>query len=121
MKAFISILLSALLSATASAGEFWTVRIDAGITTSASGNTGINIGQFQPTDPNPATATWAPCNSNWIYFHKKANGELIEDKFVDRMLSVAIAAYKTKSRVRVSLERDASGNCYTSQIFDMGG
>jgi hypothetical protein len=52
--------------------------------------------------------------------HKTADGTAIDDKYADRMLTIALAAYKTDSRIRVKIERDDSGSCYTNQIYDQG-
>ena len=112
--------LGIMLSNQAVSAVFWTVKAQNGVHTTTTGTVAINIGNYSPTGANPAGTEWVDCASNWIYFHKTADGDLVEDKYVDRMLSVALAAYKTDSRIRVGINRDASGKCYTTQIFDQG-
>jgi hypothetical protein len=55
-----------------------------------------------------------------VYFHITAENERVEEKYIDRMLSVALSAFKTGSSVRLAIKRSETGKCYTSQIFDMG-
>ncbi|MGI0116197.1 hypothetical protein [Zooshikella sp. RANM57] len=119
MKFYTAIYFVLMLSGFTHATQFWTVRIDGGIHTSSQGAAALNTGKFQPSGPIPRGTQWVACKGNWIYFHKNAKGQLIDERFVDRMLSVAISAFKTKSYVRVALERDSKNNCYTSQIFDL--
>ncbi|MCH9692340.1 MAG: hypothetical protein K0U59_09835 [Gammaproteobacteria bacterium] len=99
---------------------FWTVKAESGVLASASGSAYIGIGGSIPSGPNPAGTEWQKCKSNIIYFHKKADGTVIDDKYVNRMLSVALTAFKTGSKLRVAIDRDESGRCYTSQVFDQG-
>lgn len=120
MRKVVTVIASTIFSASANAAVYWTVKADNGIYSTSAGTAAINIGNYIPTGPNPAGTVWEECSNNWIYFHKKADGTLIEEKYVDRMLSIALAAYKTNSNIRVGIDRDASGKCYTSQIFDQG-
>lgn len=101
------------------AAVFWTVKA-AGVHTSTSGTVAINIGPNIPTGPNPSGTEWVSCTSNWVYFHKRADGSSVEEKHVDRMLSVAISAFKTGGRLRLAINRDSNNKCYTAQIFDQG-
>ena len=82
------------------------------------GRVAINIGKYQPTGANPSDAEWVACKDNWIYFNQKYDGTPIDEKYVDRMLSIALAAYKTDSHIRVAITRSDTDRCYTSQIFD---
>jgi hypothetical protein len=119
-KLMIIALLTFVASSNVMAGEYWTVNIT-GLITTTSGRVAINIGNGTPIGPNPADAVWAACNSNWIYFDTDADGHAVEDKYVDRMLMAATSAFKTGTKVRVSITRKSSNNsCYTSQIFDIG-
>nr|VFK81340.1 MAG: hypothetical protein BECKSD772D_GA0070982_13152 [Candidatus Kentron sp. SD] len=120
MKKIFVMLVGVFLSVSANATVYWTVKAENGVHTTSSGMVAINIGNYQPTGPNPSSTVWEACSHNWIYLHKAADGTIIEDKYVDRMLSVALAAYKTDSRIRVAIDRDASGRCYSAQVFDQG-
>lgn len=80
----------------------------------------LNIQSYTPTGPNPSNTEWVPCVSNWIYFHQKSDGTAVEDKYIERMLGIALAAFKTNTPIRVAIKRDEAGKCYTSQIFDLG-
>jgi hypothetical protein len=103
-----------------SAAEYWSVKAKGGIHTTIDGTVAINIGNYSPSYPSSASSSWVPCKNNWIFFNKTSGGTNVEDKYVDRMLSVALAAYKTDSIIRVGIDRDSSGYCYTMQIFDQG-
>jgi hypothetical protein len=120
MKKIAIALIITFLTTTANAAVFWTVKATKGILTTSAGTVAINIGDYSPTGPNPAGTEWEDCKNNWIYMHKTADGTAIDDKYVDRMLSVALAAYKTDSKIRVQIERDDTGYCYTAQIYDEG-
>lgn len=111
---------SMLLSVSAHAGVYWTTKINGGVHATAGGTVAINIGNYTPTGPNPSNTVWQECKNNWVYLNKKADGTRIEDKYIERMLAIAISAYKTDSRVRLSITRDEAGKCYSSQIYDQG-
>lgn len=98
---------------------FWTVKAK-GIHTTTSGTSAIFIGGYKPTGPNPADTVWEGCHQNFIYFHQRADGEKVDEQYVDRMLSIALAAFKTDSYIRVGINRSESGRCYTSQVFNQG-
>lgn len=117
---FLAVLLGALCPTPAQAAEFWTVKSEGGVLVTNTGTAALNIGSYQPTGPNPAGTTWVPCNGNYIYFHKKADGSVVDPVLIERMLATALSAFKSSSRIRVSIERDSSGNCYTNQIYDLG-
>jgi hypothetical protein len=120
MKNILSIFVSFLMagiSMHSNAEVFWTVKTENGVLTSSSGTVAINIGNNTPTSPNPSGTNWNPCNNNWIFLNKTADGSTINSKYIDRMLAVALVAYKTDTAIRVKIERDASNNCYSSQIF----
>lgn len=119
-KNIFSVTLAFLLSTASisNAAVYWTVKVDNGIMATSNGAVAINIGGYQPTGANPSGTEWEACKDNWIYFNKKSDGTLVEDKYVDRMLSIALAAYKTDSHIRVAITRSDTNRCYTSQIFD---
>lgn len=98
---------------------YWTIQ-PTGLLTSATGTAGFQLGNNIPINPNPAGTVWVACEGNWLYFHRSASGAATPSPELNRMLAVAIATYKTGSRVRVSVERDAQNRCYTSQVFDQG-
>ncbi|PHQ83181.1 MAG: hypothetical protein COB58_10630 [Thalassobium sp.] len=99
---------------------FWTVKAEAGVYVTNSGVVAINIGSYVPITPSPIGTAWEPCANGWIYINKKADGSVNDEKYIDRMLSVALAAFKTNSNIRIGIDRDPSGSCYTMQIFDQG-
>ncbi len=103
-----------------SAPVYWTVKAEGGVFASANGTAYINISGYVPSGPNPAGTKWQECKSKIIYFYRKADGTAIDDIYVNRMLSVALTAFKTGSKIRVAIDRSESGRCYTSQIFDQG-
>ncbi|MCP4748807.1 MAG: hypothetical protein GY874_22150 [Desulfobacteraceae bacterium] len=108
------------LCASAESVEYWTVKAQNGVIANADGKVLINIGNYQPTGPNPADTVWSSCKSNWIHLHVTADGTEVEKEALNRMLSIAIVAFKTNSRIRVAITRDSLGKCYSSQIFDVG-
>ena len=101
------------------ASVFWTVQAK-GIMTKFDGTAVINISDNMPTSPNPSGTEWITCKDNWIYFHKAADGTIVEDKYVDRMLSVALSAIKSGTHLRISVDRDSNNRCYTNQMYDLG-
>ncbi|MCH9663759.1 MAG: hypothetical protein K0U66_08925 [Gammaproteobacteria bacterium] len=103
-----------------SATVFWTVKAETGVLASASGTASMGIGGSIPSGPNPSGTKWQTCRNNVIYFHQRADGTAIDEKYVNRMLSIALTAFKTGSRIRVAINRSESGRCYTSQVFDQG-
>lgn len=119
MKKLLLALSTLILCSQSHSTVFWSVKAT-GIHTTTDGTAAINIGSSEPVAPNPSETVWAACHQNFIYFHKKADGELVSDAYVNRMLSVAMGAFKTDSWIRVGLNRSESGRCYTSQIFDNG-
>ena len=109
-----------MASASVNAAEYWTAYIK-GVHTTTNGTVAVNIGSTQtPFGPNPAGSVWESCSGNWIYFHTDASGNAIKEVYIDRMLSTAISAFKTGTKVRFSISRSSSGKCYTGQIFDQG-
>ena len=98
---------------------FWTATAD-GIYSTADGTTAINLNNTIPDSPNPAGTVWEPCRDNWIYFHQYEDGTAIDSEHINRMLSIALSAVKTYSRIRIGITRSESNRCYTSQIFDVG-
>jgi hypothetical protein len=118
MKKILLLLIFALSPQASAENIFWTIKIK-GIYVSNSGQAAIAI-KGTPSSPNPSGTTWTDCKKNWIYFHKNVDGELTPDKYLDRMLSVAMSAQKTQTSVRVGIARSPSNYCYTYQIFDLG-
>ena len=100
-----ALLLFYVLSVKANSAIYWTVKATGGIHTNISGAVALSIEGYTPNNPNPPGTKWEPCNENWIFFNKTANKTEINEKYVDRMLSVALAAYKTNARIRVAVER----------------
>ena len=96
---------------------YWTVEAEYSVLVKKDGTVAINIGSNTPTSPNPSGTNWYPCGGNFIFLHKTADGSTINSKYIDRMLAVALVASNTSSVIRVGIERDASNNCYSSQIF----
>ncbi|WP_153301718.1 hypothetical protein [Endozoicomonas arenosclerae] len=119
MKKIIPFFITIIFSSYSYSAVFWTVKAT-GIHTTTSGTVAINIGSSTPTGANPSGTEWESCDSNWIFFHKKADGSMVNEKYVDRMLSVAMSSFKTGSRLRLGISRDVNGKCYTSQIYDLG-
>ena len=107
------------ISSEASAAVYWTVEIK-GIVSTNAGLVEINIEDQVPSSPNPSGTDWISCKNNWIVLSKMVDGTAVEGQYVSQMLSVALGAFKTNSKIRVSIDRDSSNNCYTSQIFDLG-
>lgn len=96
-----------------------TVKID-GIHATSSGVVAINLGKNIPTGLNPSTSVWERCKNNWVFIHKDNKGNKINEKYVDRMLSVSLASFKSNTSVRLNIKRDSLNNCYSSQIYDLG-
>ncbi|WP_444908292.1 hypothetical protein ACJJIR_10315 [Microbulbifer sp. SSSA008] len=121
MGKIITTLFAVLLSTTSYASDtavYWTVYAWNAVHVTSSGTAAINIGNSNPYNPNPSETLWEPCKDNMIYFHQSADGTLIEEKYVDRMLKVALAAVDFNgSRMRVAIDRDENGNCFTSQVY----
>jgi hypothetical protein len=120
MKRNLLMLWVLVFSGLSNSAIYWTVKADGGIMTTSSGISATNIASYIPTGLNPSDSIWESCKNNWVYFNKAADGSFFEEKYIDRMLSTALAAYKTNSLIRVAIERDASNNCYSSQVFDQG-
>lgn len=120
MKTITLFMLTLMLSFFTHSATYWTVKAENGIMATSSGRLAINLGRYIPTGPNPSGTAWEECYQNWIYFNKRADGTLVEEAFADRMYSTALAAYKTDSHIRVSIDRDSGGRCYTTQIYDIG-
>ncbi len=99
---------------------YWTVKATNGVMATASGTVALNIGSNPGKWPNPSASVWQDCTSNWIYFNKSVDGDVFDEVKVDRMMAIALAAQKTESSIRVSIKQDASGHCYTTQIYDLG-
>ena len=83
-----------------------------------SGQVSVNIGNNTPTGPNPDGTEWVPCPGNSLRFDRTVDGTEVNPAILDRMLSVAIASYKSKDNLRVNIVRDSSGKCFTTQIYD---
>lgn len=107
------------MATVAEAGVFWTIKIN-GIITTSTGRVDIDLGGYTPTGPNPAGTSWVACPSNIVRLATNASGAAVNEKYVDRMLSVALSAYKTNANVRLNIERDGAGNCSSTQVFDQG-
>ena len=95
--------------------EFWTAKIK-GVQTSVAGAVAVFVPD-SPVSPNPKEASWQGCDGNFIYFHQDANGKAINADAINRMLSVATAAWVAEKSVRLGITRDSRGKCYTAQIF----
>jgi hypothetical protein len=109
-----------LFSSASHAGAvYWTVK-PTGILTSSSGRVLIQHSAQNATSPNPGGTQWEACSQRFIILDKDINGNKVDDKHLDRMLSVALSAQKTGSRLRLRVTRDSSNNCYTSQVYDLG-
>jgi hypothetical protein len=109
-----------LFSSASHAGAvYWTVK-PSGILVTSSGRVVIQHSTSTPTGPSPAGTQWTQCSQRMIILDKKLTGEEVTDKYLDRMLSVALAAQKTGSRLRLRIERDNNNNCYSSQVYDVG-
>lgn len=102
------------------ATEYWTVKAEGGVLAKANGQVAINIGSFQPISPNPPTSVWTSCPSNWIYFHQTVDGAAVDPDQLDRMLAIVMSAFKSGSRIRIALDRDTAGTCYTANVLDQG-
>lgn len=121
MKLFKYFGIAALLAASANSWSvYWTVKAEGGVIGTQSGSLGINIKNHQPTGPNPAGTVWESCYQNWIYFHTNEKHEAVDEKHVDRMFAIALAAQKTGNAIRVNVLRDEMGKCYTTQVYDLG-
>lgn len=116
----VSTLLALMSMPLAAEQVYWSVKISGGVYAKSDGSVAFNIGAYQPTGANPAGTEWVACRNNWVFFHKDSSGVAYSDRSIDRMLSVALAAYKSGATIRVNISRDASNNCYTHQIFDQG-
>ena len=119
----LTLITTLVLSQSVNAHIYWTVK-PTGIIATTSGTLAVDIGKNIPTPPNPKGTEWVPCKNTFISFHKNADGSafssdsLTNHKIQDRMLSIALAAVKTKSDLRVAIKRDTNNTCYTTQIFD---
>lgn len=96
---------------------YWTIK-PTGTMANTRGQVAVNFGNNIPTSPNPSDSQWESCYGNWLYFHETQNGEPVSDAMVSNMLAIALSAYKTNQDIRVGVERDESGKCYTTQIFE---
>ena len=100
------------------ATDYWTVKIKGGVISKSNSFTAIHLGGYQPHETGKQ---WTQCNNGWIRFDKTHSGTVVSEKSIDRMLAVALTAFKTNGFVRVGIDRDASNNCYTNQMWDRGG
>lgn len=99
--------------------ECWTVKAEGGVIAKSNETAAINTGQIPPLKPNPKDAQWR-CRYNNVWFHRNEKGEAFDDKAVDRMLTVALSAFKSDSYIRVCFKQDSNNDCYTYQMFDIG-
>lgn len=98
---------------------YWTVT-PTGIIATSGGKVAIQHSTTGATSPNPAGTPWTECKSRLILLNKNASGSVVDDRFLDRMLTIALAAQKTGSRLRLRIDRDQNNNCFSNQVYDMG-
>ncbi len=74
--------------------------------------------------PNPAESNWT-CKGNWIWLNIPANSDALSDVIINqgvqnRMLSIANAAIKTGTELRMCFSEDAANKCIATQVYDLG-
>lgn len=114
------LLMSVCSISVANESTSWSVLATNGIMATSAGTLAINIGSTITPNNLSSNIPWQPCASNWIYFHQELGGSTPSAKQLNRMLSVALSAQKTRSHIKVNIMRSSTNRCYTSEISDLG-
>ena len=96
----------------------WTFApsVGSGIRTHSNGDAFLLKPNVTPTTPSPAGVTWVACTNNAIWLSKSLAGVATPENILNRILSNVMLAQASTSNMRISIDRDASNNCYAVDI-----
>ena len=118
IKVFLSLLVFPVLSW----ADCWTGKAE-GIIQYSNGKAAIDFDANSMGGANPSDATWS-CKSNWVWIKVPYNennlASVIRSQSIEsRMISLADAALKTNTNIRVCFVIDGD-NCEATQVYDLG-
>lgn len=102
--------------------DCWTGKAE-GIIQYSNGKAAIDFDANSMGGANPAAATWS-CKSNWVWikvpYDENNLASVIRSQSIEsRMISLADAALKTNTNIRVCFVMEAD-YCEATQVYDLG-
>lgn len=102
--------------------DCWTGKAE-GVIQYANGKAAIDFQVASLGGANPIDATWN-CKSNWVwievpYDNNDLSSVIISQSVESRMISLAEAAFKTDTKIRICFTA-SDGYCQATQVYDLG-